>query len=86
MADLSNKELDTLARLAHDLGFEAADDADDQERTQEQIEQIGRDTLARLISAMGQENIVHLFTVNFYRGWRFEQTDSRKWEERLIDH
>jgi hypothetical protein len=81
MADeLTAKELDTLARLAHDLGVDLADT---EERTQDQIEQIGAETMARLISAMGQKNIARLFVLNFYRGWRFAQTDSREWEERV---
>ncbi len=80
MTDLSSKELDTLARLAHDLGFEAANH---QECSQDRIEQIGKDTLARLKSLLGTEQIRRLFVTNFYRGWRFAQTESREWEERL---
>lgn len=79
MAELCRAELDALARLGHDLGVEASDA---QERTQRQVEQIGAETLARLVAAMGQKPIADLFARNFFRGWRFAQTGTRQWEER----
>ncbi len=81
METMSKRELDTLARFAHDLGH---DNADDQECTQEQIEQIGQAKLERLRTVLSDEQIGRLFVANFVRGWRFAETDSREWEGRVL--
>lgn len=80
--ELNAKELDNLARLAHDLG---ADAADQQEHTQGEIEQLAEETLARILASLETEAGRRLFTTNFYRGWRFVQTDSAEWEGRIVD-
>ena len=84
MIELTIKELDTLARVAHDIGAESADE---RPHTPEQIEQIGTDTLERLVTLLQTEQVRRLFVLNFQRGYRFAQSDSstsKKWADCLI--
>ncbi len=79
--ELSTREREHLLRLAHDLGQDAACP---NAHSQSEIEQRGRETHARLLAWLETDEAGRLFVHNFFRGWRFAQTDSREWEERKI--
>ncbi len=85
METVNAQELKQIMLQAHSLGYDAYQAADEDETPEAAIEQAGNDTLTRLIAALGQEPIKRLFVVNFFRGWRFAETDQRRYEEVVIE-
>lgn len=92
MKDFSKTELEDIARAAHNLAYDAfqalPEDAEP-DYTRVDLERVAMEELKASAlyapAVLGQAEAEVIWTYNYYRGWRFGESDAYDFEQPTID-